>query len=460
MKGFRFRLPRTFLFIIGGVTVLGGGSGVAAVVIGADKLLGPSYSDVNGLGCTTVETVVIRKADRYWIRKYVTTDEPADGPARLRTALRVARKVQQAEHSDLVQVTVLDKAGPTERARMRGRAIGAQVVYIPDLAKVPEGTAVQPVSAYYVEGSASAAGEFWGMRIDIPREDSQALSAALTDDADCAEPVVEGQEAHGASGGHGNGAAHGKAAGHGEAADQDDAHGGGHGSPAAHDDRTPLAEQQSKETFGLLASLMGMVGLGGEPAADTLGTRSATGDDLPPDDHAEPGEAVTERDGETVRRADAAPQGAHTEEAAGEKGWFDSVKGMVGLGERADAPEAKTELPGAGAEASRLPVETGPEHGAGKDQAVPATSEPDDHGAAWLAKMRAQPLTPEGSATPPAEERAVRGRNEGTDAAHKPAEEAGSGGSAVHAEASQAVVAAEDDDPEKHRRKPVPVETH
>ena len=211
MRNIVSRIPRKLLFVMVGISVFGGGSGVAAVYVGSDRLLGRSGGGDNGLACSVVKSIVIKDADRYWIRMYVTTDEPGNGLSRVKTALRVARRVHQAKHADLVQVTVLDRAGPTERAQMRGRAIGAQIVYIDDLAKMPEGAATQPINAYYIDGSADDGGKFWGMRIDLPLEEAERLAAALTDDADCFDPAAEGQAGHDAPAAHGAGTVHGEA---------------------------------------------------------------------------------------------------------------------------------------------------------------------------------------------------------------------------------------------------------
>nr|CAD6598867.1 hypothetical protein RKHAN_00617 [Rhizobium sp. Khangiran2] len=416
MKSIVSRIPRKLLLILAGVTVLGGGSGAAAVYIGADRLLGPSYGDLNGLTCTTIETIRIKKADRYWIRKYVTTDEPGDGIARLKTALRVARKVQQTEHPDLVQVTVLDPAGPADRSRMRGRAIGAQVVYVPDTSRLPAGSRDQAISAYYVDGSASATGEFWGLRIDLPLEDAQAMSASLTDDADCVDPVIEGGDGHGTAADHGKTKEQEEAAGHSETPDA--GHGG---ADEAHGPETSAVEHGKDDGQGLVASLMGVVGLGGEELpVGTLGDERA-------------GEA-----------------------APASKGWLDSIKGMVGLGKDAEhseqvAPAHEAEHPVKDGK-DEIATPAGPdEHDAeratapapshdGADEEAPAKAAGDDHGAAWLAKLRVQPITSEA---------ANHQEPEGQEAAAAPA-----------AEASHAPVVAEDDDPEKHRRKPKPQETH
>ncbi|UIY28833.1 hypothetical protein LZK73_19310 [Neorhizobium galegae] len=96
MKGLKFRFSKKLVFILmGSIVVLGGGSGAAAVLIGTDKILGPSYLEINGLECTALETVKIKRDQRYWIRKYVVSDGTGDGLARIRTALRVAKAVQK-----------------------------------------------------------------------------------------------------------------------------------------------------------------------------------------------------------------------------------------------------------------------------------------------------------------------------------------------------------------------------
>ena len=483
MKGFKIRLSRTFLLIIGGVTILGGGSGVAAVFIGADKLLGPSYSSINGLECTTVETVKIKKADRYWIRKYVTADGQADGISRLKTALRVARKVQQTEQPDLVQVTVLDPAGPTERSRMRGRAIGAQVVYIPDLAKAPEGTAVQSINAYYVDGKPDESGDFWGLRIDLPLEDAEHLSAKLTDDADCLDAALGETDGHGPSGGHGAEAGHGDAKDHGKAAskakDQGDGHDGGHGgepaaggdgAPSPHGEDVPVAGHEGEEKPGLLASLMGMVGLGGEaPAADAHEAGVSSEHEPTADAHLEPGAAHdAAHTGEPDQHSALVPHAAKSENgeagsAPPEPGWLDTIKGAVGLGASEDGAEATAE-PAADTGAAEHPNRSEPAHAAATESHAPAAEEKaNDHGAAWLAKMRAQPLTAEGQSEAKAEDGGHAAstdqaddekKHTGVGEAHHSGEATGHKAAEAHAKAVPAPVVAEEDDPEQHRRKP------
>lgn len=325
MKGLKLRLSRTLILVMGGLLLVGG-SGAAALYVGSDRLFGPSYLEINGLECTTLQEMKLKQAQHTWVRRYVFT-EGGDGPARLRTAIRVAKAVQAAQKADLVQVTVLDKAGPTQRAAMRGRAIGAQVVYIPDAAKAPDPG--DPVfSAFYVEGAA-AHGEFYGLRITPPLEDIEKIATALTDSADCISPVVEteadphggghdakGGDGHGKSSGKGKASGHGDAGGHGES--------GGHGeAPAAENGHAPAegehgAEGAAKEgdhgaeSGGLISSITSKIfGSKTEVAAQEshAGAGGAPADGQQAADHT-------------------APSPEHTA-VAPQPGFVDRIKGMI-----------------------------------------------------------------------------------------------------------------------------------
>jgi hypothetical protein len=161
-----------------------GSSGALAVYFGKDRLFGLQLAASNGLACTDVNLVSIRKQNQFWIRKYIRTDQ-TDGLTRVRTALRVAQAVYEEQKPDLVQVVVLDKNGPTLRSDIRGRALGADVVYIPHPAKVADGTVEAPVTARYFSGAASNQGLFYGEQIDMTPSDIHAAIAALKDHSDC-----------------------------------------------------------------------------------------------------------------------------------------------------------------------------------------------------------------------------------------------------------------------------------
>jgi hypothetical protein len=176
-----FRPSRKLVIIIGGVALLAGVSGGAALYIGKDKISGMSISS-SGLECTDVNLVTIRKQDHTWVRKYIKT-EPTDGMTRVTTALRVAQAVYEAQKADLVQVVVLDKNGPTLRSDIRGRAIGADVVYIPHPDKMVEGLNDKTYTARYYDGGAAPNGLFFDERIT-------ALNAAFKDHEDCLDPVA------------------------------------------------------------------------------------------------------------------------------------------------------------------------------------------------------------------------------------------------------------------------------
>lgn len=467
MKVPKIHLSRKLMLILGGVLVTLGGTGAAAVYIGADKLLGPSYAELNGLECTEVKTVEIHKKDRFWVRKFITTDEPGDGLARVKTALRVAKTLQETKKADLVQVVVLDTSGPKDRSGMRGRAVGADIIYVPDPSHVPEELSARVLTARYADGLAAPNGEFFGERVDMLEADIQALVAKLNDQTDCVKPegLVTEAEGHGekAADGHGKAPAHGaedahgekSADGHGEADAKGDAEGHGDAPDGEHGEETPVAEHGAEESKGWMASLMGMVGLGGDEAPAEGHAAPADGHAAPADghgavaegheavaeDHAEPaavahGDAATDHaatdpaahaeepaaeaahaaapehgaeqiahtednpavvDEAAAHSADESSQDGAIEQSAGHDtaagntsvaeeapaegdGWFSSLKSMVGLG------GSEEEAPVADVAAEAKPAEA-------SDGA-----KSDDHGAAWLEKMRAQPIAPEGTA--------------------------------------------------------------
>lgn len=250
--------------IVGGILLLAGATGSAAVFIGSDRLLGASYASTNGLSCDAVQTVNIRKNGSLWVRKFIRT-EGGDGKERLRTALRVAKAVYDKQKPDLVQVSVLDRNGPQLRSEMRGRAIAAQVVFIADPAKIPEGADSQHYSAFYYDGAANGSGQFYGLRIDLPLEDTEAMAASLSEAVDCATPAseagAEGKDGKPAKGAAGHGETKGEAAGGHDAAPAETHEGApaagetpspeAHGEPAGDELLTSTPEADGESIFSL-----------------------------------------------------------------------------------------------------------------------------------------------------------------------------------------------------------------
>lgn len=180
-----FHLSRKILIIAAGVLVLTGASGAAAIIVGRDALLGPSSEAVSGAACTTVSTVRLERDGQHWLRKYVRSDA-RDGEVRVKTALRVAGAVSNAEDADLYQVVLLDAAGPVNRADMRGRAIGAEVLFARNPAAVPGMSA--PFVARYTDGEPAANGEFYGERKELSLDEIKSIVTAMQDKADCVDP--------------------------------------------------------------------------------------------------------------------------------------------------------------------------------------------------------------------------------------------------------------------------------
>ncbi|HCL66556.1 MAG TPA: hypothetical protein DIC56_17310 [Rhizobium sp.] len=303
MKGLLGKIlpSRKLALILGGLLVLCGATGAGAVYIGADKLLGPSYRDTNGLECTEIKTVTIKRKDRFWIRKFIATGQ-GDGLARVKTALRVASAVYDAEKPDLVQVVILDNKGPKDRAEMRGHAVGADVVYIADPSRVPEGTNAV-FTARYVDKPANDGGLFYGEKIALPEADIEKLVARLDDKSDCFKPEGIVPEGHGAPAGHGKAA---PTEGHGADAATD-----GHGAETAPAHDAPASEAAAHETanpHGAAANAAAADAPAKDAAGPAAEVEAAAGHDAAPAQEA----ATEEHDAafEPVAQGDAKSAGA------------------------------------------------------------------------------------------------------------------------------------------------------
>lgn len=268
----KIRFTRKMVWIFIGICVVCNATGAAAVFIGRDRLIGPSYKEVNGMACMEVESVDIHRKDQIWVRKYVTVDK-ADGTNRIKTALRVAKAVADSRKVDLVQVVVLDKNGPTDRAGIRGRAIGADVVYIRDTASLPPGLKRPALTARYVDGMANASGEFYGTPVTVPSSNAAAIMSKMTDKVDCEKPVVAAldEKASKSEGGKPKkeGASHGKEGAAKEGAAKEGESAKGEAKPAEeHGAEAAPAEEKP----GMLASIKSMIfGAEEKPASDAHG---------------------------------------------------------------------------------------------------------------------------------------------------------------------------------------------
>lgn len=221
-----FRLSRKLLIIVAGVTVLTGASGAAAIFVGRDVLLGASSESVSGAACTTVTTVRLDQDGQQWLRKYVRSDA-VSGEVRVKTALRVAGAVSNLEEADLYQVIMLDAAGPVYRADMRGRAIGAEVLFARDPAAIPGMSA--PFVARYTDGKPASNGEFYGERKELSLDEIKTIVTAMKDREDCVDPNAVAET--------------GKSGGHGEAKAEE----GGHDAPAEGHAASGKADEGSHE---------------------------------------------------------------------------------------------------------------------------------------------------------------------------------------------------------------------
>lgn len=185
----KFRLTRKIVLILAGCFVLSGASAAFTVYFGNGIIFGPYRPGPSGIACTDIQVVEMQRNGQRWIRKFVRTSG-SNGVARVRTALRIASVFSKREEADLYQVVVIDEKGPETRGAMRGRAIGADVLFTPHPGQV-EGMDV-PFKARYVDGPANTVGLFSGDRIDLSLDEVKTAILAIDDHQSCTDPLAEG----------------------------------------------------------------------------------------------------------------------------------------------------------------------------------------------------------------------------------------------------------------------------
>jgi hypothetical protein len=203
-----FRFSRKLVLIAGGALVTLGASGTAALVMTGPSGLIPGFSAEDAGGhCKTIYQTKFRRIDEVRIVAVIQTDdkEPA---RRAETGMRLARHIAETEHPDLVTVQLTDIRGPTERTRLRGAAIGTEIVHAPNPNKTRATKKAWEVR--YIDAPASELGLFFGPRIEMSQVDMDLAATKIPVvegcDGDIVEEVAEAKGGHGeakpASGGH------------------------------------------------------------------------------------------------------------------------------------------------------------------------------------------------------------------------------------------------------------------
>ena len=188
----KLRLSRKLIIVTLGITVLLGGTGMTALYFGGNALKMEDGTSAIGGECTVVQTMLVKTpANGLWLRKFIRM-EKASGPERVRTALRIAGLLAKKNAVDLIHVSVLDANGPTKRAEMRSRAIGAEVLVAIKPQNLPE--MKTPAMATYYEGSASSQGRYYGDKIIVDMPEIGAMMTAMRtidEKPDCVDPNAE-----------------------------------------------------------------------------------------------------------------------------------------------------------------------------------------------------------------------------------------------------------------------------
>ena len=193
----RLKPSRKVVILVAAAVLLSGASGAAAVFVGREAILGPPAEKVSGVACVQVNKVKLDRNGQRWIRYYARA-QAEDGDVRVKTALRIAGALSNHDEADLYQVVLLDQAGPANRADMRGRAIGAEVLFARNPSAIPGMTA--PFVASYTEGKPSASGEFYGEKKQLSLDEIKTIVTAITERDGCVDPAAAEGEAHGPKG--------------------------------------------------------------------------------------------------------------------------------------------------------------------------------------------------------------------------------------------------------------------
>lgn len=278
----RLRFSRKLLIITLGITVLLGGTAAAALYFKSKELGLERVESIVGGECTDVLTMVQKTpSNRLWLRRFIRM-ENANGPDRVRTALRVAGLLAKKNAVDLIHVSVLDSHGPTLRSQMRARSIGAEVLIAMKPDMLPE--MKSPAMASYYEGPVNDQGRYYGDKVVVDIEEIGHIMTAMRsveEKSDCVSPE-KAEDAEAKPNDHGKKeekADHGKKPAEDHGAKPEETEGDksaeSHGEEPAKDgaeDRSKAEAPAKEQSF--VDSMLSMVGLGGgetpaaEPATD------------------------------------------------------------------------------------------------------------------------------------------------------------------------------------------------
>ncbi|MBW3096400.1 hypothetical protein [Pseudohoeflea coraliihabitans] len=166
-----FRMSRKLVLITGGVLMLLGASGTAALIVKGPFEAAFSQADIDY--CETVhEARFTRGGERRLIAIIRTgSTSPED---RIRTGLRLAQHFAEVEQPDLVTLQLVALNGPENRAELRGPTIGTEIVYAANPNRTRATDRVWEVR--YLDARPTELGFYFGPRRSL---DEPAIAAAL-----------------------------------------------------------------------------------------------------------------------------------------------------------------------------------------------------------------------------------------------------------------------------------------
>lgn len=182
-----FKVSRKLALLSGGFLLVLGASGTAALMFAPASMI-PGFSSKPGGYCKTIYQSEFKRDTETRLIAVISTDD-TEPLARVRTGVRIARHLAETLHPDLVIVQVADHRGPTDRANLRGEAIGAEIVHAPHPAKTL--ATLKPWEARYIDTLPTETGLYFGTRVDMRLTELEAVNHEIELVEGCDGDVVD-----------------------------------------------------------------------------------------------------------------------------------------------------------------------------------------------------------------------------------------------------------------------------
>ena len=179
-------LSKKIILIIVGIFSVTGATGAAAVVFAGPMIFG---EDIKGLACEVVFETDFELMREQRVTSFIRADIM---PPKQRVLMVIQYAKYLAElypDSQLVSVSVLDTNGPVTRPNFRGSNIGAQAVFAAD--PLLTQATKQTWEVRYINADKTYSGKFLGDRYELSEDEISALRTEIIEPSGCFVPEIE-----------------------------------------------------------------------------------------------------------------------------------------------------------------------------------------------------------------------------------------------------------------------------